>query len=163
MIASSIFRLSSSIRIPAMKNLWCMLNFCLFAETDVANRAFLYVEFHLHIGRLLMLPENVTAVLARNERWSGDAASEPYEAGWAREAVFFVRAIKRASSDQSRWLGWKYHLMACIGWEKERNSRMPSERDGIAIARLTGFGGWLRVKARFRRRCRVHRAGDPPP
>ncbi|MGO8557732.1 DUF6772 family protein, partial [Rhizobium ruizarguesonis] len=22
-----------SIRIPAMKNLWCMLNFCLFAET----------------------------------------------------------------------------------------------------------------------------------
>jgi hypothetical protein len=33
-----------SIRIPAMKNLWCMLNFCLFAETDVAKRAFLYVN-----------------------------------------------------------------------------------------------------------------------
>ncbi|MGB8287574.1 DUF6772 family protein [Rhizobium ruizarguesonis] len=33
-----------SIRIPAMKNLWCMLNFCLFAETDVAKRAFLYVD-----------------------------------------------------------------------------------------------------------------------
>lgn len=32
------------IRIPAMKNLWCMLNFCLFAETDVAKRAFLYVD-----------------------------------------------------------------------------------------------------------------------
>ena len=41
-----IFDLSAfdSIRIPAMKNLWCMLNFCLFAETDVANRAFLYVD-----------------------------------------------------------------------------------------------------------------------
>jgi hypothetical protein len=33
-----------SIHIPAMKNLWCMLNFCLFAETDVAKRAFLYVD-----------------------------------------------------------------------------------------------------------------------
>lgn len=33
-----------SIRMPAMKNLWCMLNFCFFAETDVAKRAFLYVN-----------------------------------------------------------------------------------------------------------------------
>jgi hypothetical protein len=33
-----------SIRIPAMKNLWCMLNFCLFAETDSDKRAFLYVD-----------------------------------------------------------------------------------------------------------------------
>ena len=33
-----------SIRVPAMKNLWCMLNFALFAETDVDKRAFLYVD-----------------------------------------------------------------------------------------------------------------------
>lgn len=33
-----------SIRIPAMKNLWCMLNFALFAETDSDKRAFLYVD-----------------------------------------------------------------------------------------------------------------------
>jgi hypothetical protein len=33
-----------SISIPAMKNLWCMLNFCLFVETDVAKRSFLYVD-----------------------------------------------------------------------------------------------------------------------
>lgn len=33
-----------SIRMPAMKNLWCMLNFGVFAETDVAKRAFLYVD-----------------------------------------------------------------------------------------------------------------------
>ncbi|WP_366511201.1 DUF6772 family protein [Mesorhizobium sp.] len=29
-----------SIRMPAMKNLWCKLNFCVSAETDVAQRAF---------------------------------------------------------------------------------------------------------------------------
>lgn len=33
-----------SIRMPAMKNLWCMLNFVFFAETDTDKRAFLYVD-----------------------------------------------------------------------------------------------------------------------
>jgi hypothetical protein len=33
-----------SITIPAMKNLWCMLNFCMFAETDTDKRTFLYVD-----------------------------------------------------------------------------------------------------------------------
>ena len=41
-----------------------------------------------------MLPESITAVVARNERWTGTAASEPHEAGWAREATIFVRALK---------------------------------------------------------------------
>lgn len=33
-----------SIRIPAMRNLWCMLNLCFFVETDVDKRAFLYID-----------------------------------------------------------------------------------------------------------------------
>jgi hypothetical protein len=33
-----------SINIPAMRNLWCMLNICFFAETDTDKRAFLYVD-----------------------------------------------------------------------------------------------------------------------
>jgi hypothetical protein len=33
-----------SINIPAMRNLWCMLNICFFAETDTEKRAFLYVD-----------------------------------------------------------------------------------------------------------------------
>ncbi len=32
------------IRIPAMRNLWCMLNLCFFVETDVDKRAFLYLD-----------------------------------------------------------------------------------------------------------------------
>lgn len=32
------------IEIPAMRNLWCMLNIAFFAETDVNKRAFLYVD-----------------------------------------------------------------------------------------------------------------------
>jgi len=33
-----------SIRIPAMRNLWCMLNLCFFVETDVDKRAFLFLD-----------------------------------------------------------------------------------------------------------------------
>jgi hypothetical protein len=33
-----------SIGIPAMKNLWCMLNICFFAEADTDKRAFLYLD-----------------------------------------------------------------------------------------------------------------------
>jgi len=32
------------IRMPAMRNLWCMLNLAFFVETDVAKRAFLYLD-----------------------------------------------------------------------------------------------------------------------
>lgn len=32
------------IRIPAMKNLWCMLNLAFFAETDTDKRAFAYLD-----------------------------------------------------------------------------------------------------------------------
>jgi len=47
-----------------------------------------------------MLPENITLVVGRNERWSGHAATEPFEAGWAREAVIFVRALKEPKGEQ---------------------------------------------------------------
>ena len=34
----------ASIEIPAMRNLWCMLNIAFFAETDADKRAFLYID-----------------------------------------------------------------------------------------------------------------------
>lgn len=33
-----------SLRLPAMKNLWCMLNLAFFAEADTDKRAFLYLD-----------------------------------------------------------------------------------------------------------------------
>ena len=34
----------SPMRIPAMANLWCMLNTVFFVETDLDKRAFLYLD-----------------------------------------------------------------------------------------------------------------------
>ena len=95
-----------------------------------------------------MLPENITAILARNEPWSGNAATEPYEAGWAREAVLFIRALKapkgpqphavvEMSPDGMRWL------------PEGTEVQLPADRDGLAMARVAQFGNWRRLRADF--------------
>lgn len=99
-----------------------------------------------------MLPESITSIVARNETWTGKAASEPHEAGWAREAVIFVRALKdpkgsqpmarvEISPDGMRWIA------------EGAEAAMPSVRDGIAVMRVAHFGNWLRVAADFDDGC----------
>ena len=41
----------------------------------------------------MALRRSYTAVVERNALWQGDFATEPYEAAWASEAIFFVRAL----------------------------------------------------------------------
>ena len=109
-----------------------------------------------------MLPENITAIVARNERWSGEAASEPYEAGWAREAIIFVRALKEPegpaaaarveiSPDGMHWVpeGTEGPMPARRG----RDHRAPRP----PLRKLAPRG------RRFRPRRREHRAGDATP
>ncbi|MGR3393535.1 hypothetical protein [Pseudooceanicola nanhaiensis] len=95
-----------------------------------------------------MLPENVTAVVARNETWSGDSATEPYEAGWAREAIIFVRALKQPQGQQPEAV---VELSPDgIHWIAEGTTlSMPREKDAVSAARIAHFGNWLRLRASF--------------
>jgi hypothetical protein len=92
-----------------------------------------------------MLPENLTAIVARNEIWTGMSATEPYEAGWAKEAIVFVRALKppkgklpkariEISADGMHWApeGSEFDLPA------RRRRHLPARRH---------FGNFLRVAA----------------
>lgn len=96
-----------------------------------------------------MLPENTTAVVARNETWSGEAATEPHEAGWAREAVIFVRALKEPSGPQPKA---RVEISPDgMHWIAEGSEfDMPTGKDAIACARVSNFGNWLRVAADFK-------------
>ena len=94
-----------------------------------------------------MLRHSVTAVVARNEPWSGAVATEPYEAGWASEAVIFVRALSvkkvpssvklkvQISPDGMRWV------------DEGTRFAMPSKADAVTFAKVREFGNWLRVVA----------------
>ena len=95
-----------------------------------------------------MLPENITAIVARNETWRGNAATEPHEAGWAREATIFVRALKEPKGPQP---DARVEISPDgMNWVAEgTQAAMPGSRGGIAVLRVAHFGNWLRVAADF--------------
>ncbi len=92
-----------------------------------------------------MLRESHTAVVGRNEIWEGSAASEPYEAGWALEAIVWLRVLAvegptanvearaQISPDGIHWVdeGTRFAISAV--------------KDGLTFARVSHFGNWLRV------------------
>ncbi len=86
-----------------------------------------------------------TAVLARNESWSGSVATEPYEAAWASEAIVFLRVLEpvvvpegtslrvQISADGMHWCDEGSTLAVGCGPE------VPT------FVRVRHFGGWVRV------------------
>lgn len=92
-----------------------------------------------------MLRESHTAVVARNETWSGACATEPYEAGWASEAVIFMRTL--SSSGLSSAIKLQVQISPDgIRWLDEGSTLLlPDVVDGLSVARVKHFGNWLRV------------------
>jgi hypothetical protein len=92
-----------------------------------------------------MLPESQAAVVARNETWTGQAATEPYEAGWAREAIVFVRSLKSAG------LAGRAHVELSpdgMNWVAEGTTfALPNDSNKVTYARVVQFGNWLRIRA----------------
>jgi hypothetical protein len=94
-----------------------------------------------------MLRESQTAVVARNEAWSGKVATEPYEAGWAREAVIFVRAL--AAEDVPASCEARVQISPDgIRWVDE-GSRfpLPVDTEAVTFVKVAHFGNWLRIAA----------------
>src|SRR3712207_2717863 len=96
---------------------------------------------------MAVMRESASVIVARNETWSGHGASEPYEAGWAQEAIVFIRALKppslkgtpearvEVSPGGMRWL------------PEGTRCPLPSAADEPTFARVRHFGSWLRVAA----------------
>ena len=93
-----------------------------------------------------MLRESQAAVITRNETWKGAVASEPYEAGWAGEAVIFVRALKNAKGSPGKA---RVELSPDgMNWVAEGTSfPLPRKANQVTFARLTNFGTWIRIAA----------------
>ena len=88
------------------------------------------------------LNESTTAIIVRSERVGDGFASEPYEAGWAKEAVVFLTGhdsgpegsvVVQISPDGMAWA--------------DEGSTLPFPPEGqVAFARLVQFGNWLRLR-----------------
>ena len=85
-----------------------------------------------------------TAVVERGEPLAGEWATEPYEVGWATEALFFLRLLEappgarltarvQLSPDGMRWV------------DEGTTLPEPAAPEGLAFARVREFGNWLRL------------------
>ncbi len=85
-----------------------------------------------------------TAVLERMGSFSQDFATEPYEGGWADEAIFFVK-IDRVAGIEPRLTGSVQISPDGISWTDEGASLPVIEGKGLVFTRVRHFGNWLRL------------------
>jgi hypothetical protein len=96
-----------------------------------------------------VIHESHNAVVARNEPWRGSVATEPYEVGWAHEAIIFVHALEKTygghvadarvqiSPDGMRWV------------DEGTSFRLPANQGETTFVRVREFGAWLRIAAQL--------------
>ncbi len=90
-----------------------------------------------------MLRESYTAIVERSEELKGDFATEPYECGWAGEAIFFVRTLERVGSLEGVRLSVQISPDG-IRWCDEGASVTLGEEE-VAFCKVAHFGNWLRL------------------
>jgi hypothetical protein len=88
--------------------------------------------------------QSFTAVVERNVTWQGDFALEPYEAAWATEAIYFVRVLEATGIPQDA-LARVQISPDGIHWCDEGTSVPLASAAGVTFARVSHFGGWLRL------------------
>ena len=89
-----------------------------------------------------------TAVIARGEWWEGQWQSEPYEAAWAAEAIFFVRVLqlRGVAVPGAQALARVQLSPDGMHWVDEGSVlQLPARQGALVFARVANFGGWLRL------------------
>jgi len=89
------------------------------------------------------------SVLETKKVFSKPFSTHPMECGWAKEAMFFIRAEEIQGKNPE--LTAKVQLsMDGVDWIDEGRSIRPIESIGIYFCRVTHFGGWLRLQCNIK-------------
>jgi hypothetical protein len=88
-----------------------------------------------------MINNSFTAVIEKDATFTGPFDTEPYEAAWAREARWFIRAI-----DLQGALTVTAQISADgLFWCNEGSPPLLIREAGLYSFSLREFGGWLRL------------------
>jgi hypothetical protein len=87
--------------------------------------------------------QNVTVVVERDRPARGAFATEPYECGWASEAIFFIRKLHAGGQLVGQALRVQISPDG-MRWCDEGTLVTLSEAD-IDFVRVAHFGNWLRL------------------
>mgnify|MGYP005859988637 CR=1 FL=1 len=88
--------------------------------------------------------EFYSAVVERNADWSGKVETEPYEAGWASEAIALVRVLGVGGMPGTLSLRAQVSPDG-IQWCDEGTESRASTGPGLSFIRLCHLGNWLRL------------------
>ena len=91
-----------------------------------------------------MIRRSYTAVIERNVTWAGQFETEPYEAAWASEAIFFVRTLASSQLDPVAYARVQISPDG-IHWCDEGETVYLSPEPAVTFCRVRHFGGWLRL------------------
>ncbi len=99
-----------------------------------------------------MVNRSHTAVLEKNLSISGVFATEPYEIGWAKECVLFVRTLNGEFNDSV--------LMVQISpdgihWVDEGTTISLKKGQELAFTKIEKFGNWIRIRGETLNRITV--------
>ena len=92
-----------------------------------------------------MVMNSHTAVVERNVTWQGAFASEPYEVGWASEAIIFLRTLEATGASSEPLRADVQISPDGMHWCDEGTSLSLSVKPGVTFAKVKHFGGWLRI------------------
>jgi hypothetical protein len=90
-----------------------------------------------------MIRQSYTAIVERNRPFEGALETEPYECGWASEAIFYVRKLDVGGSIA----GTALHVQISpdgIHWCDEGTTLTLTEGE-VDFCKVTHFGNWLRL------------------
>lgn len=87
--------------------------------------------------------ESTTAVIVRGERLGNGFASEPYEAGWASEAVVYLVGM---DSGEGGTVSVQISPDGILWADEGTTIAMPGDQQ-VAFGRVAHFGNWIRIKA----------------
>ena len=93
-----------------------------------------------------MLRNAYTAVIARGELWERSVQTEPYEAAWAGEAIFFVHVLSASGAGSGSAVARVQISPDGLHWVDEGASmQIAAQAGALSFARVINFGGWLRL------------------
>ena len=89
-----------------------------------------------------MVRRSYSAAVERNIEWNGFFETEPYEVGWASEAIFYIRSLEGAGSGAA---GRVQISPDGMHWCDEGTEiALPAEGE-VTFCKVTNFGNWLRI------------------
>ncbi len=80
--------------------------------------------------------------------FDADFQTNPYEAGWANECIFFVM-VEALSGKSPKMIAEVEISHDGINWVKEGTVSDPITKEGLHFIRVKHFGNWLRLNCKI--------------